>query len=141
MMSEAGFSLHPQLAKDTFVVGDLPLSRVLLMNNRHYPWLILVPRRADLREIHELDAADQQLWLKEHNLVSNEVMRMFPTEKLNFAAIGNMVPQLHLHYVSRNAADVQWPKPVWGGPAEAYEQEEAEARIALVQVALGLSGK
>ncbi|EIJ35079.1 HIT family protein [Thiothrix nivea] len=128
-MSATGFELHPQLAQDTHFVTDLPLCRVLLMNESRYPWLILVPRRADIREIHELDAADrQQLW-EESDQVSRALMALFQPDKLNLAALGNMVPQLHLHYVARFRTDAAWPAPVWGKFAPAlYTPEQAASR-------------
>lgn len=113
-MSEADFSLHPQLAQDTHCVTDLPLCRVLLMNESRYPWFILVPRRAGIREIHELELADrQQLW-QESDQVSRALMALFQPDKLNLAALGNMVPQLHLHHIARFQTDAAWPAPVWG---------------------------
>lgn len=113
-MSAAGFDLHPQLVQDTHCVTDLPLCRVLLMNEARYPWFILVPRRAGIREVHELSAADrQQLWAESDQL-SRALMALFQPDKLNIAALGNMVPQLHLHHLARFQADAAWPAPVWG---------------------------
>lgn len=113
-MSSAGFELHPQLAQDTHVVTDLPLCRVLLMNESRYPWFILVPRRVGIREIHTLAAADrQQLWAESDQL-SRALMVLFQPDKLNIAALGNMVPQLHLHHLARFQTDAAWPVPVWG---------------------------
>src|SRR3546814_5314269 len=95
-MPDSGFTLHPQLAADTFPVGDWPLSRVLLMNDAQFPWLILVPRREALREIYELSLSDQQLLLRESSTLGLALMDMFVGDKLNIGALGNMVPQLHL---------------------------------------------
>ncbi|MEZ5453619.1 MAG: HIT domain-containing protein [Thiothrix sp.] len=136
-MSATGFELHPQLAQDTHFVTDLPLCRVLLMNESRYPWLILVPRRADIREIHELDAADrQQLW-EESDQVSRALMALFQPDKLNLAALGNMVPQLHLHYVARFRTDAAWPAPVWGKFApEPYTPEQAALRCSEIRQSL-----
>ena len=108
------FSLHPQLTKDTHFVTDLPLCRVLLMNESRYPWFILVPRRTGIREIHELTSAErQQLWA-ESDQVSRALMAVFQPDKLNIAALGNMVPQLHVHHIARFQSDAAWPAPVWG---------------------------
>lgn len=123
------FVLHPQLAQDTHWVTDLALCRVLLMNEARYPWLILVPRRAGIREIHELTGAErQQLWA-ESDQVSQALMALFQPYKLNIAALGNMVAQLHLHHIARFQTDAAWPAPVWGQfPPEPYAPEAATAR-------------
>lgn len=115
------FTLHPQLAKDCFVLGDGPLCRLLLMNDAHYPWTILVPRRDGIREIHELTDADRrQLW-DESALLSRALMKTFGGDKLNVAALGNVVPQLHVHHIVRFKTDPAWPAPVWGRMlAQAY---------------------
>src|SRR6185436_11364077 len=99
------FELHARLAADTFVLGDFPLCRLLLMNDAHYPWFILVPRRAGAREIYELAEADQQLLLGESAQLSRAAMTAFAGEKLNVAALGNVVSQLHLHHVVRFVSD------------------------------------
>lgn len=127
---DPAFVLHPQLAADTVVIGDWPLSRVLLMNDANYPWLILVPRRNDIREIYQLDESDQrQLW-RESALLGQALMQEFAAEKLNIAALGNMVPQLHLHHILRFSWDIAWPKPVWGAhPAVPYGQAELAERL------------
>lgn len=115
------FQLHPKLAADTLCVGDWPLCRVLLMNDAQYPWAILVPRRAGLREAYQLEPLDQQQLLAESNHLGRAMMRTFAGEKLNVAALGNMVSQLHVHHIVRHAADPAWPAPVWGKcPAVPY---------------------
>lgn len=127
-MSEAGFALHPRLEQDTYFVTDLPLCRVLLMNEARYPWFILVPRRADVSEIHQLAAADrQQLW-RESDQLSHALMKLFTPDKLNLAALGNVVPQLHLHHIARFQEDAAWPAPVWGRfPPQAWFPKQAQA--------------
>jgi diadenosine tetraphosphate (Ap4A) HIT family hydrolase len=128
------FLLHPRLAADSFTLGDLPLCRLLLMNDAHYPWFILVPRREGAREIYLLDEADQrQLW-RESALLSAAAMEAFAGEKLNVAALGNVVPQLHVHHVVRYERDVTWPSPVWGrhSPRPYADAERAE-RIATLR--------
>jgi len=108
------FELHPRLAQDTYTVGDYPLCRLLLMNDANYPWFILVPRRAEIREIFELDARDQIQFLKESSGLSMVLHKVFHADKINIAALGNMVPQLHIHHVVRYQNDKAWPHPVWG---------------------------
>ena len=131
------FVLHQQLAQDTHFVTDLPLCRVLLMNESRYPWLILVPRRADIREIIELSADERtQLWA-ESDQVSRVLMALFHPDKLNLGALGNLVPQLHLHHLARFQTDAAWPAPVWGKfPPLAYSTETAAALVQRVQSAL-----
>jgi len=128
------FTLHPTLARDTVEVARLPLCRVLLMKDRRFPWLILVPERESVREIHELPPADRQALIEEIARASEVLTRLFRPDKLNVGALGNIVPQLHVHLVARTAADPAWPGPVWGSdPAEAYaegELEEVRGRIA-----------
>ena len=131
------FVLHPQLAQDTQFVTDLPLCRVLLMNDSRYPWLILVPRRADIREIIELSADERtQLWT-ESDQVSRVLMALFQPDKLNLGALGNLVPQLHLHHIARFKTDAAWPAPVWGKfPPLAYSASQAAERLQALRHAL-----
>ena len=126
-MSEE-FARDSGLAADTFVVGETPLSQVLLMNDARYPWLILVPRRCDVTEPFELSEADQaQLWQDSMRL--GEAMKAhFGADKLNIAALGNQVAQLHVHHIARFHADDAWPGPVWGvGNAVPYNDAALEA--------------
>lgn len=131
------FSLHPQLAADTFEVTKLGLCRVLLMNDSTYPWLILVPERADVREIHALKEADQQTLMREISHVASVMETLFEADKMNVAALGNMVPQLHVHIIARYEGDAAWPGPVWGKvPAKAYEPAACDDSIAKIKEAL-----
>src|SRR5579884_1133386 len=114
-MSATAWSLHPQLHADTSLVGDLSLSRVLAMKSADYPWLILVPRRAGAVEIIDL-GAEQSILTEELALASGALKDETRCDKLNIAAIGNVVPQLHIHVVARRRHDPLWPKPVWGAP-------------------------
>lgn len=115
------FQLHPRLAQDTLRVGNFPLCQLLLMNDASYPWFILVPRRAAIREIFELDYHDQQQLLKESSQLSQVLNKLYQADKLNIAALGNMVPQLHIHHIVRYQTDQAWPNPVWGlFPAQPY---------------------
>ncbi|MEW5743941.1 MAG: HIT family protein [Nitrospirota bacterium] len=133
------FALHPRLREDTLPVSRLQLTQVLLMNDRSLPWLILVPERERVREIHELHEADRALLIEEIALASRVVQRLFSPDKINLGALGNLVPQLHIHIIGRFSTDRSWPGPVWGtGPIESYTPEEAETvcrniRHALVQ--------
>jgi len=117
------FELHPQLALDTITIGDFPLCRLLLINDSNYPWFILVPRRSQIREIYELQESDQRQLLKESSQLSRVLVKIFQADKLNVAALGNMVPQLHIHHIVRYQDDQAWPKPVWGlFPAQTYTE-------------------
>ncbi|HEA15020.1 MAG: HIT domain-containing protein [Pseudoalteromonas prydzensis] len=119
------FSLAPELARDCIEVADWPLCKVLLMNDSQYPWFILVPRKAGLKEIIDLDDAEQLLLMKESAKLSLLLKEVFNPDKLNVAALGNMVPQLHIHHIARFKTDVAWPAPVWGKyPAVPYSEEQ-----------------
>ncbi len=115
------FQLHAQLAQDCVIVGDLALCQVLLMNDAQYPWLILVPRRAAISEVFELDELIQgQLW-QEVGAVAKAMAASYQSDKMNVAALGNVVAQLHVHVIARFKGDPAWPRPVWGVvPAQAY---------------------
>lgn len=133
------FTLHPRLASDCFVIGELELSTLLLMNDAQYPWCILVPRRTDVREIHELSDADQVQLLRESSLLGRALMRAFGGSKLNVAALGNVVPQLHLHHIVRFEHDPAWPAPVWGRhPPRPYD--EAGRRAFVERLAAQVTG-
>lgn len=124
------WTLHAQLAADTLVIGDFPLSRLLLMNESRYPWCILVPRRSGARELHRLDDGDQLQLLRESTALARAMEAAFAPHKMNVAALGNMVPQLHVHHIARFRGDPAWPAPVWGKfPALAYEPAAAQERV------------
>jgi len=106
--------IHPKLLDDCIILGRFQLCHLLLMNDRNYPWCILVPDRDNTREIYELDAEDRQQLLSESCLLSEFLMGEFRGDKLNVAALGNQVPQLHLHHIVRFETDPAWPAPVWG---------------------------
>ena len=128
------FELHPRLNEDCVVVGDFPLCRLLLMNDASYPWFILVPRREGVREIFELSAADQQQLLHESSQLSRVIATHFKADKINVAALGNMVPQLHVHHIVRFESDPAWPAPVWGhAPASPYDDAALNQRLAMVR--------
>jgi len=131
-MSE--FQLHPQLEQDSFFVADLPLCQLRLINDQQYPWFILVPRQVDCSEIYKLSDDQQAQLLKESSRLSHILMSLFKGDKLNVAAIGNMVPQLHVHHVVRFKKDVSWPKPVWGQmPMQVYSSDQVSKVITQMQ--------
>jgi diadenosine tetraphosphate (Ap4A) HIT family hydrolase len=135
--SENLFELDPRLKQDCVILGQFPLSLLLLMNDSRYPWFILVPRRAGIREIFQLAEADRHQLLAESCSLAEALAADFALDKLNIAAIGNLVPQLHLHHVVRYQADASWPAPVWGKlPAIRYDASEL---IGLRQRVLGLN--
>jgi len=135
------FTLHPQLAADTVPVGDLALCRVLLSKDANYPWLILVPRRPGIVELIDLAPADRAILSSEIDAVSRALKAITECEKLNVAALGNVVPQLHVHVIGRRHSDAAWPKPVWGAsPAAAYDPAIRDGFVTALQRALGLSG-
>lgn len=122
------FVLDSRLQQDTFVLGDLPLSRVLLSNDARYPWFILVPRREDVSEVFQLSAEDQQALWAETALVGEVLKDAFKADKINIATLGNVVSQLHMHVIVRYRSDDAWPAPVWGRhPAKPYDQQQVAA--------------
>lgn len=124
------FQLHERLSADTYTVKDLPLCRLLLMDDRRFPWTILVPRRTGLRDFHDVAKADKEAFLGEIDAVSKVLKDITGAVKMNVAALGNMVPQLHVHVIARFEKDVCWPRPVWGeGTPEPYASDEARLLI------------
>lgn len=122
------FVLDPRLVQDTLPIGDFPLCRLLLSNDANYPWFILVPRRKEISEVFELEAVDQlRLW-QETTVLAESLKEVFQADKINVAALGNVVSQLHMHVIVRNRDDAAWPAPVWGKhPAVPYTQEQVAA--------------
>nr|WP_262923621.1 MULTISPECIES: HIT domain-containing protein [Pseudomonas] len=120
--------MDSRLQQDSLVLGDFPLCRLLLSKDANYPWFILVPRRADVSELFQLDEADQrQLW-KETTYLAETLKDSFAADKMNVATLGNVVSQLHVHVIVRRRDDAAWPAPVWGRqPAVAYTDEQVEA--------------
>ena len=134
MPSPSTWSLHTQLQKDTIDIGDLPLSRVLVIKDANYPWLMLVPRRADASEIIDLDEVEQGQLMTEINRVGRALKDITKCDKLNVAALGNMVPQLHVHIIARRTSDAAWPRPVWGVmPPLAHDAEEVQTFISALR--------
>ena len=118
------FKLDERLAADTVEITRWPLCRVLLMNDANYPWLVLVPARPDLRDVIDLPALERHTLMDEIARAGEALRAMFKPHKLNVASLGNAVPQLHIHIISRQTSDPAWPKPVWGvAPAKPYTAE------------------
>ena len=131
-MSE--FFLHTQLAQDTFFIRDLKLSQLVLMNDKRFPWMVLVPRKHGASDLLDLLPGEQKTLLDEINRTSVFMKQFFRPEKLNIATIGNIVPQLHIHIVGRFAKDLAWPKPVWGfGDMVRFEEDEGKKLVAQIQ--------
>ena len=121
------FELDSRLENDCILMGDFPMSRLLLFNDSTYPWFILVPRRKDISEVYQLDEEDQRELWKESALLGRWMAMTFQFDKLNIGALGNIVRQLHLHHVGRSTTDPSWPGPVWGQhPPKPYTPEEIE---------------
>lgn len=130
MPASSSWTLHPQLEKDTVNIGDLPLSRVLVIKDANYPWLLLVPRRPDVTELIDLDEVEQAQLTTEINRVARALKDVSKPDKLNIAALGNMVSQLHIHIIARRSGDAAWPRPVWGMvPALDHDPQELETFI------------
>ena len=109
--------LHPQLEKDCTVLGEFTLCSLLLVNDANYPWFILLPNRENITEIHQLSLPDQQQLLAESMFFCQCLEDIYHPDKLNIAALGNVVPQLHIHHIARFTSDACWPAPVWGAVA------------------------
>jgi diadenosine tetraphosphate (Ap4A) HIT family hydrolase len=123
------FELHPKLAADTTWIGDLNLCRILLMEDARFPWLILVPTISGLKEFHEVPKAKQLVLMEEIERVSVALQTITQAYKLNVAALGNQVSQLHIHIIARQMGDPAWPNPVWGyGTSQPYTDKP---RVAL----------
>lgn len=134
------FHLHPQLEKDCISIGRLGLSRVLLMNDNQFPWLILVPEIDGITEIYQLNKQQRGLLIEESSYVAEQLKTLYKADKINIAAIGNVVPQLHVHHIVRYCSDKAWPAPVWGKfPGVPYSEEELAATIKSVTLDLVLS--
>jgi len=128
------WSLHSRLKQDTIDIGDLPLCRVLVIKDAHYPWLLLVPRRPEAVEIIDLDEVEQAQLMTEISRVARALKEITKCDKLNIAALGNLVPQLHVHVIARRSSDVAWPRPVWGVmPSLAHDAEEVQNFISALR--------
>jgi len=129
-MAETSFRLHAQLEADTAFITDLKLSRVLLINDSNFPWTVLVPRRLDATDIYTLSRPDQVQYLLESEALCKSMVQIFKPDKMNVAAIGNIVPQLHIHHVARFTKDIAWPAPVWGfTQAKTYPEDVLQTTV------------
>ena len=138
----AGWPIDPQLARDSAEIGNLALCQVRLMNDANYPWLLLVPRRANMTEITDLGEADRAQLMREVALSVQALNTESACDKINVAAIGNVVAQLHVHVVARFRADAAWPKPVWGLlPARAYDDTARQKLLASLRERLEIAPK
>lgn len=132
-----GWHLHPQLAEDTHPLALLALSELRLMDDANHPWLILVPRVADATELLDLNHDQQAQLMREIDGMGRLLRRAFKPDKLNVAALGNMVPQLHVHVIARYRDDIAWPRPVWGtASAQPYSPEALVERVERLRSAL-----
>ena len=139
MKDPYAFELDPQLEKDTVLISDWHLCQVRLMNDSRYPWVILIPKVEGVSEIHELAEEQQQLLLGESMRLSKALDQLFSPHKLNIAALGNMVRQLHVHHIVRFENDASFPRPVWGvGEAVPYDAEALSETVNGLQIAFEL---
>jgi len=133
------FQLHGRLQEDCIELGRFELCRLLLMNDSQYPWFILVPEVADVREIYHLNKSQRDLLNEESCYLAEQLAKLYRADKMNVAVIGNIVPQLHVHHIVRYRDDKAWPAPVWGKfPAIPYNQEQIEQTRALLAGHLAL---
>ena len=123
------FHLHPQLAQDTTMIGHFPLCLVLLHRDTVAPWIILVPKRLEMKELHHLPMGDQQQFLIESQAVNQALEAIFQPDKINLGALGNLVPQLHIHHIARFSNDMAWPGPIWGNTKGVFRSEEEQERM------------
>ena len=136
-MMNSVFQLHERLQQDCIAIGRFNLCQLLMMNDSQYPWFILVPERADIKEIYQLNNADRQFLNQESCLLAENMAELFNADKMNIAAIGNLVPQLHIHHIVRYKTDKAWPAPVWGKfVAQPYTDEQISELTAEVKAQL-----
>jgi len=125
------FTLHPKLAEDCIHIADLTVCRVMLMNSAYFPWLVLVPMREGMRELHDLSEADHAIVMEEIRGITVAFNRLTGAHKMNMAALGNVVPQLHIHIIARFEGDAAWPNPVWNAALAPmhYTAEQLDERL------------
>jgi diadenosine tetraphosphate (Ap4A) HIT family hydrolase len=137
---QPAWTLHPQLARDTTEMGDLPLSRVLVINDANYPWILLVPRRPEIVDVIDLDEVEQAQLMTEISRVARALKTVTECDKLNIAALGNVVPQLHVHIIARRKTDAAWPKPVWGvAPALSHDPGHLDRFIRMMRAKIWIT--
>lgn len=131
------FQLHPRLQQDCIALSDFELCQLLLMNDAHYPWFILVPKKAELTEVYQLNLSERQQLSEESAYLSEQLARHYKADKMNIAAIGNLVPQLHIHHIVRYQTDIAWPAPVWGKfTALPYTPEQLQETVMQIKALL-----
>lgn len=132
------FILHPQLVQDGIEIGNFDLSRLLMINDKAYPWFVLVPRVENVKDAYQLSDIQHQQLTRESRALCNALMTAFVGEKMNVAALGNMVPQLHIHHIIRYVSDPAWPAPIWGvKPLAPMSDEVIVERISRIKGAFG----
>ena len=128
------FQLDPRLTQDCIVIGRFDLCQLLMMNDSQYPWFILVPEKADIKEIYQLSQSERNTLIEESSTLAENLAILYNADKMNVAAIGNLVPQLHIHHVVRYQTDIAWPAPIWGRfAAIPYSEQQIIDNIALVK--------
>ncbi|MDI1278504.1 MAG: HIT domain-containing protein [Methylobacter sp.] len=133
------FQLHPRLEQDCIAIGRFELCRLLMMNDSQYPWFILVPERADLQEIYQLNKVERELLTEESSYLAENMAALYKADKMNIAAIGNIVPQLHIHHIVRYQVDKAWPAPVWGKfDAVPYTERQIADNLTRIKAQLGM---
>jgi diadenosine tetraphosphate (Ap4A) HIT family hydrolase len=123
------FTLHPTLATDSLEIGELELCQCRLINNMLFPWFLLIPKVEGVSEIVDLSPDQQQLLMQESVWLSECLRAVFEPDRINVAALGNQVPQLHVHHIARFKTDAAWPNPVWGGQSQTYSKEALEVLL------------
>ncbi len=108
------FELHPRLKQDCIAIGRFELCQLLMMNDSQYPWFILVPEKIGIKEVYQLGKAERNMLIEESSVLAENLALLYNADKMNIAAIGNLVPQLHIHHVVRYQTDIAWPAPIWG---------------------------
>lgn len=133
------FTVHSKLSDDTIYIGSLPLCEVLLMNDCRFPWMILVPRIPNLQDFHEIPTNHQDALFREIEQASTAIQKVWSVNKMNVAALGNQVSQLHIHVIGRRTTDDAWPQPVWGhGTPRPYNSQSKSTTIQSLKDELSL---
>jgi diadenosine tetraphosphate (Ap4A) HIT family hydrolase len=133
------FQLHPRLKEDCIAIGRFELCQLLMMNDSQYPWFILVPERADVQEIYQLSKTERELLTEESSYLAENLAALYQADKMNIAAIGNIVPQLHIHHIVRYQTDKAWPAPVWGKfDAVPYTERKIADNVARIKERLNM---
>ncbi len=128
------FELHPRLKQDCIAIGRFELCQLLMMNDSQYPWFILVPEKIGIKEVYQLSKLERNMLIEESSMLAENLALLYNADKMNIAAIGNLVPQLHIHHVVRYQTDIAWPAPIWGKfAAVPYSRQQITDNMALVK--------